>query len=286
MVAETLYSDFHRQSRFMNARLLRAEELPLHLPNTSLAIVYSEQDDIHLRIQGEDFLLRKNSILFINTQTEASIQEVGENGSFHLVVVKRSYFRPVVLRSLAPYPLFQSFIQGGGREPRRSCSHMVCTFIPIGFRELLSLFEILNQGGLMQAMEELFFPLVAVFDDLRPDQLQIFRNHRRPSHEMVSDKVREILDYIDEHYSTVNLSDIASRYNYSPNYLSNLIRLQSGATFGQHLSKRRLSVAKDLLENSPLDISEIIKKVGYSDKSSFYRQFKRAFRCTPSEMRR
>ena len=71
-----------------------------------------------------------------------------------------------------------------------------------------------------------------------------------------------------------------------PNYtVSKEIKKATNYTFKELVQEKRLSVAKDLLENTSLTISAIIEEVGYENSSYFYRVFKSKYGYTPKQFR-
>lgn len=53
----------------------------------------------------------------------------------------------------------------------------------------------------------------------------------------------------------------------------------------QYLENMRLKKARELLESSPLSISDIAMMVGYNDPNYFARSFKKVYDLTPREYR-
>ena len=53
----------------------------------------------------------------------------------------------------------------------------------------------------------------------------------------------------------------------------------------QIIRERRMEMAVNLLSSSKLTIDEIMYKVGYENRSTFYRNFKEIFEKTPKEYR-
>lgn len=66
--------------------------------------------------------------------------------------------------------------------------------------------------------------------------------------------VLKILKYIDCDYKKATLQEIARRNGYTANYLSHLLKEQTGNTFNQLLRLRRLRQAAYLLENTSISI--------------------------------
>ena len=98
--------------------------------------------------------------------------------------------------------------------------------------------------------------------------------------------VRSALKWMEEEAATdIALSAVAERLQVSPNYLSTLIKNETGLTFTQHLIRIRITHAKQLLTETQLKIYEICEQVGYSDQAYFSRLFKASIGVTPYEYR-
>ena len=94
-------------------------------------------------------------------------------------------------------------------------------------------------------------------------------------------RIAEVLDYVSAHYADATLAETAQTFHYHPNYLSSLIRRQTGHSFSQLLQTYRLSRACFLLQNTPLSTEQIALQIGYKDVSSFYKAYKKNFGVTP-----
>lgn len=94
--------------------------------------------------------------------------------------------------------------------------------------------------------------------------------------------VIKILKDIATEYRTVSLSELADRYNYNKNYLSNLFKTEVGTTFSEALTRQRLIQARTLVTSTSLSIAAIMDQVGISNKSFFYQKYKSYYHSTPS----
>jgi AraC-like DNA-binding protein/ligand-binding sensor protein len=86
----------------------------------------------------------------------------------------------------------------------------------------------------------------------------------------------------DFHY---NVAEIAAAARMTPNHFSSLFRRHTGQTFSDFVATRRLAMAKQLLSDFTLSISEIASKVGFDDPGYFARRFRKAEGCTPRAWR-
>ena len=98
---------------------------------------------------------------------------------------------------------------------------------------------------------------------------------------------RQILDYIRLNlYSRIRLEDIADRFGYNKNYISQLFTKKLGVCFSTYVTQARIESAKRLLGGSPLSIAEIAERCGFTDEMYFHRIFKRETGMTPTEYRK
>lgn len=95
----------------------------------------------------------------------------------------------------------------------------------------------------------------------------------------------EILTYLQEHYSTITLEELAEHLHYTVPYCSRYIKKLFGCTFSQLLNQIRFQNAELLLKNSGLTINQISKMLGYENPENFMRAFKKKYHMTPSQYR-
>ncbi len=78
---------------------------------------------------------------------------------------------------------------------------------------------------------------------------------------------------------------IASELHLSPNYLSDMLRVQTGQTTQQHIQNRLIEKAKELLSTTGMSVSEIAYHLGFEHPQSFHRLFKNRTALSPLEFR-
>lgn len=97
----------------------------------------------------------------------------------------------------------------------------------------------------------------------------------------------DILRYIDENYSKkLTLSELARQCFYNPVYFSRIFKECYCQTVTGYIRSKRIGEAVRLLHETELPVEQIGIRVGYSDKSQFFRRFKEHTGMTPNEMRK
>lgn len=78
---------------------------------------------------------------------------------------------------------------------------------------------------------------------------------------------------------------IAEQLHLSANYLSDMLRVQTGQTTQQHIQNRLIEKAKELLSTTEMSVSEIAYHLGFEHPQSFHRLFKNRTSVSPLEFR-
>ena len=78
---------------------------------------------------------------------------------------------------------------------------------------------------------------------------------------------------------------VANELNLSPNYLSDMLRIQTGQTTQQYIQSRVIEKAKELLSTTTKSVSEIAYELGFEHPRSFHRLFKTKTLVSPLDFR-
>ncbi len=84
----------------------------------------------------------------------------------------------------------------------------------------------------------------------------------------------------------LSVKEIANAMNVHPNYLSNVIKEESGKTATAWIQERTIAEAQYLLKHSNQSISEIAATFGFTDNTHFAKFFKKSTDSSPSEYRK
>ncbi|NSL91207.1 helix-turn-helix transcriptional regulator (plasmid) [Chitinophaga sp. Mgbs1] len=108
-----------------------------------------------------------------------------------------------------------------------------------------------------------------------------------------SDLLTRLETLLDEYFKSDSLSkagipsvqSVANELHLSPNYLSDMLRVQTGQTTQQHIQYRIIEKAKELLSTTGMSVSEIAYYLGFEHPQSFNRLFKNRTAVSPLEFR-
>lgn len=94
-----------------------------------------------------------------------------------------------------------------------------------------------------------------------------------------------ILKYMQEHYETITLQEMAAFFHYSERQIQRLVTNATGISFSANILRLKMNQAGRLLARSDMPVTEIAESVGYTDARNFRRIFKKYYGVTPTEYR-
>ena len=101
------------------------------------------------------------------------------------------------------------------------------------------------------------------------------------------DEISKVTDYINKNFSAkLNLTELASIVNMSPNYLCMVFKQINGLTIWEYILIRRIEAAKKLLYDNTLRIIDIQLTCGFQTSANFNKMFKRMVGISPSDYRK
>ena len=102
----------------------------------------------------------------------------------------------------------------------------------------------------------------------------------------MDDRVRKVIDYIDENLTTIQSSDeLASDLFFSKNYINRIFKRATGSSVWDYIVLKRLLLARSMLkEGKPA--TAVASACGFGDYSSFYRQYRQRFGTSPQAERK
>jgi len=115
-------------------------------------------------------------------------------------------------------------------------------------------------------------------------QLTLADGHAQQRHHTRT--LARVMRYVRENLAGhITLAEAARAASLSPNYLTNLLKQETGKTFTSLVTSRRMEKARELLTHTTLRISEIAQATGFDDEAYFARRFKQYFGIPPAAYR-
>ena len=225
-------------------------------------------------IDGRRYLAEKNSIVFISSYERHEIRIIEQ-----------------------PYHRYFAMVQAAELERALPSSPLPGIFKnrPAGFAHCVSL------AAFGDEPERLFAALCREADSGAPyagqmvrsllEQILILVARACPQNFAAressrSGRVRESQQYIEEHFTEeLRISELAERFFVNHCYLTHIFKEQVGYSPKQYILLNRLSYAKELLETTGLQVSQIAYQCGFGDTNNFIRSFREWFGMAPNQYR-
>ena len=100
-------------------------------------------------------------------------------------------------------------------------------------------------------------------------------------------ELSEVFEFIESNYNKgITLCDVAKAVGYSPAYLTNRVKQETGRTVNRWIIERRIAQALFLLGSTKESIEQIATAVGYQNTCHFFRQFRQYQGTTPQAWRK
>ena len=226
-------------------------------------------------VDGQRYLGGSGSLVFLNSFEQ------------HEVKVKKTPYR-------------RYFLTIDSAEVERTLSYTTLSSIfknrPAGFRHCVC-FPSPKREEIFSLVERLYREysapgaysgqmLRSLFEQLLIEVYRICPGNFAHNESGSASRVMAIQKYIEEHFTEeIRISDLARQFFISPYYLSHTFRSQVGYSPKQYIQLNRLSYAKELLETTDLQVSQIAFKCGFGDTNNFIRAFKAWFGQAPNKYR-
>lgn len=235
--------------------------------NTAAAISGLNQ----LKIKSYDMDTQKNSFIFrMNT----------ENNLFNYLLVGKT----TLARELFSEIIHEN-VENNVSE--QAMNQLYVQIINIIFRVMRIKdipYDINNTGDIALISEITVRPLNEIFDTV----CSLINTIDRYINETTTAvDINSVIDYISKNYNLdLGLETLADRFNTSPKYLSKLIKDNMGISFISYLTTLRIEKSKELLKNTNKKITDIYLEVGFNNRNTFIRAFKKEVGITPSEYKK
>lgn len=114
----------------------------------------------------------------------------------------------------------------------------------------------------------------------------LYRVACAPADRKTVDSFNAILDYVATNYAQpITNKELAARFNYHPNYISQLFTQHTGISLHQYLLRLRIRQALYLLQTTELPVNEVAAKTGFCSTSYFCQYFKKSTGYSPASFR-
>lgn len=244
-----------------------------HYHNTCYEVIHIINGEGSVVLKDKIYPMKNNCIYFINGM---DIHYTAPNNPAQYVrskILINSDFVENVAESTDCHDLIKKiFIQDGG-----ICIELNEKENEIVDKEFKKMSETLKNGSYKKL--NIAISLFNIF--------QYARNHNEEYVKPKSDKISEVLEYINKNIEKkISLDDICKNVHISKYYLCHTFKKSTQISIYDYILSRRISMAKKRLIYTDMTISEIALCCGFSSFAYFSKAFKEAESLTPKQYRK
>ncbi|MEE1305269.1 MAG: AraC family transcriptional regulator [Agathobacter sp.] len=260
-------------------------QIPVHW-HEQVEIIYLEQGQLNLKIGDEEFLGHKGDLFFVSPR---ELHFMSSNGGatgyytliFPLEFVSFQTMDDLETKLLAPLRsnqlLFPKTIKDSHLK-KELLTHIRAIVEINRPRHHLKPEEI----NLSEFHMETRIQLIRILQKLNSNNQFI-----KASAGENDQKQRQLLAYIQEHFTEkISLEMMAREFHMSEKYISRYFVQHFHLTFSNYVQHLRLVHAKNLLETSNENVTDIALQSGFYNVSYFIRSFKKAYDISPLQYRK
>ncbi|WP_244244709.1 AraC family transcriptional regulator [Marinilactibacillus kalidii] len=238
-------------------------------------------------INGVPVTLKEGQLLLLDTNSQHELLPLGQNDILLNFLFKTKDININLLKKIdnRSVGLTFNFLMNAILEPGYNETHLILDLsrepkIQVTLDQMILEFYSNKHLGneVMNAFSQvLFLQLSRVYHS------QLIKIYQKDGQ---SNLMLRILQQIESNYKTLTLTQLGHELGYNANYLSNLIKQQTGNTFKKLVIDQRLHEAHNLVLSTRLTIETISEYVGFSNKTQFYKKYREHFGDTPINIRK
>ncbi len=271
------------ESPFIVKKQTRFQSFPLHY-HTWVEINYVYSGSCTQMIDGHEYKLKKGQMMLLDSDRIHTVVPLGKGDILINILVKKEYLDSEFLGRLSAESILANFFLNA---ITKGALHDNFLFFESDRSRRISIF-------MNEFMCEWFDPspvanelLKSLFQVIITELMNLYENDSYEGNEIKKrNSIIPMLRYIEKNFRTCTLKSTAAFFGMNGNYLSNLLKQQTGQSYKSLVQQKKIKYAEQLLKNSQLPVNEIANLAGYENITFFYKKFKERYGCLPGEYRK
>lgn len=257
----------------------------IHFPEHThnyVEMIYMCSGSTHHVVNGEDVILKQGELLILNQNAVQEIYPAGEGDVAVNFIILPEFFDYGLKMMETEENQLRDFIVDCLRDENHSAGYLhfkVAEVLPV--QNLLEnlIWTIVNKQPNKRSINQATMGLLF---------LQLMNHMDKMETDAASEQQKfiiQVLSYVEEHYKSGELTELAEELHFDIYWLSKEIRKRTGKTYTDLVQAKRLSQAAYLLRTTAMNVIDISMAVGYDNISYFHRIFQKKYGMTPRRYR-
>lgn len=242
-------------------------------------MVYMCRGSTTHRVNGTEITLREGELLILGQSARQSIEPAGRDDIAVNIIVRPEFFSGTLpFLGSEDTPLREFLIRSiVGEDTSGYLLFRVSEIKPIQNLIENLVWTLISDAPNKRSINELTMSLLFVELLNHTDKLSVGQKEQEV---MVT-----VLGYIETHYKTGSLTEVAELMHYDLAWLSREIKRRTGKNFTELIQDKRLSQAAWFLRNTAQNVADVAYSVGYENVSYFHRLFVKRYGMSPRSFR-
>ena len=242
--------------------------------HSAVEVILTLEGQVEMVLNDTYYLVRKGEVLIIPPDTPHSLN-MGEGSSRYLYLFEpEAIFDMRDIKALAQQFARPFYLHDGSDAHTR-------------IRELLlKVMDAYEKKEIMwnTVCYGYFLRMYAILGQHYLPRLRVRQGEQ--AHHVDSEVITAAMGYINSHYQEdLSLDDVAAFAGFSRYYFSRSFKKQTGYSFKDYLSQKRMQVAMDLLIRTNRPMKDVAIDSGFGSVATFNRVFRESKGCTPTQYR-
>lgn len=246
-------------------------------------LLYVYHGKCTLRLDGNDHIMGAGELCIISPHT-VRCHTLGKEDLVIGVLIHRPAFEHSLFRALRRNNPLSDFFRNVLFRSEKGYLFFALAPSPVICQVIQHLFQEYTHRD--EYSTDLFGEYLDIlFAELMRSHEHTYRHYSR-EHLPVFIILPHILSYIQAHFSTLTMKQLAYEFHYDRAYLSRQIRRYTGKTYTEIIAEYRLEKAKEYLCHTDRKISEVAEQTGFHSSDHFTRFFRQHTGVSPREYRK
>lgn len=261
----------------------RYTNIPPHF-HKDMELNYIYEGSCEFIINNKKVLLSKGDVCILGPDVVHSSKYKNNDDIVITLIFTQEFFNDRFLSQIYEESIVSNFLLGTLNQSRARDKYLIFhTFeneqFQSAIKNLICIY--FDNNNLYKELSDLYVKLIFLY------LLQIRHDKSLSDYENIENTtIIKILKHIESNCTNCTLNNMSKFLGYSPNYISNLIKNKTGATFSELKLMQQLLLAEDFLINSNLPIYKVAELCGFTNLSFFYRKFLAKYNCKPKDFRK
>ncbi|WP_078544519.1 AraC family transcriptional regulator [Litchfieldia alkalitelluris] len=270
-----------KEKMIMVRKHTRFIDFPKHKHNY-IEINYVYHGSLTQKVGNETITLQQGELLFLNQHIEHEIAACAKEDIILNFIIQPQFFE-FIFTYLSSNNIISEFLINSIYNNTQNGQFLYFAVAEVDeIQEVLKkiILELMYPSFLSDSTSKLYMGLLLLNLIKHSDKITHTKEDSAQPYLLV-----ESLKYIEEHFQTASLYELAEKLH-QPHYaLSKYIKKSTQFTFKELLQEKRLAKAKEILESTDMAVTGVAEQVGYDNISYFYRIFKNKYGHTPKKYR-